>query len=177
MEKKLTLKQEKFCKEYISTGNASEAYRRSYNIGNMKSETINRAAKQLIDNSKITTRVKQLTEKYEATVEKTITRLLQAQNFDFRKLYNEDGTIKQPHELDDDTAKCVLGTILDNNGVITGYKIIDIKGCTELVGKHLAMFVDKKVLIDETTDKQTEVLDKLSKKSKGTVLELVKKSG
>ena len=57
MSVKLTPKQQKFCYKYIETGNASEAYRRSYNAENMKSETVNREAKKLIDNPKITTRI------------------------------------------------------------------------------------------------------------------------
>jgi phage terminase small subunit len=57
---KLTPKQENFCNAYIELGNASEAYRLAYDIGDMKSATINRAAKQLMDNSKITTRIQEL---------------------------------------------------------------------------------------------------------------------
>ncbi len=56
----LTPKQEKFCLVYMETGNASEAYRQSYNAGKMASETINRNAKDLLDNSKIATRLKEL---------------------------------------------------------------------------------------------------------------------
>jgi len=33
---KLTIKQEKFCNLYIELGNASEAYRQSYNCEKMK---------------------------------------------------------------------------------------------------------------------------------------------
>lgn len=53
----LTPKQEAFTRAYIETGNASEAYRRSYDAGNMKPETINRNAKALLDNNKIATRL------------------------------------------------------------------------------------------------------------------------
>ena len=53
MDKALTPKQEKFCRAYIETGNASEAYRRAYDAGGMKSETINRRAKECLDNGKI----------------------------------------------------------------------------------------------------------------------------
>ena len=59
-ELKLTKKQEKFCVEYVKTGNASEAYRRSYNISNMKSKTVNERASVLLAENKITTRVNQL---------------------------------------------------------------------------------------------------------------------
>ncbi len=51
----LTPKQEKFCLAYLETGNASEAYRRAYNAAKMKAATVNRNAKALLDNTKITT--------------------------------------------------------------------------------------------------------------------------
>lgn len=57
---RLTLKQEKFCLEYLTTGNASEAYRRSYDTSNMKPESITRKAKELMDNVKITARITEL---------------------------------------------------------------------------------------------------------------------
>lgn len=58
--KTLTPKQESFCLAYLETGNASEAYRRSYSHERMKPETVNRNAKKLLDNDKITTRLKEL---------------------------------------------------------------------------------------------------------------------
>lgn len=45
---------------YVETGNASEAYRQAYNCENMKEATINRNAKMMIDDNKISTRVKEL---------------------------------------------------------------------------------------------------------------------
>ncbi|HHQ2447331.1 TPA: terminase small subunit [Raoultella ornithinolytica] len=57
---RLTPKQEAFCQAYIETGNASEAYRTAYAADKMKSESINRKAKELLDNGKITARVAEL---------------------------------------------------------------------------------------------------------------------
>lgn len=62
MENKLTIKQENFCLEYVKCGNASEAYKKAYSTGKMKAASINRLAKQLIDNIKITSRIKELRE-------------------------------------------------------------------------------------------------------------------
>ena len=56
----LTLKQENFCLVYIESDNASEAYRQSYDAGRMKPETVNRETKILMDNHKITARIKEL---------------------------------------------------------------------------------------------------------------------
>lgn len=41
-------------------GNASEAYRRAYDAGKMKAATVNRKAKELMDNGKITARIEEL---------------------------------------------------------------------------------------------------------------------
>lgn len=56
----LTPKQEAFCLAYIETGNASEAYRRSYNAGKMQPATINVKASQLLADDKIAVRVAEL---------------------------------------------------------------------------------------------------------------------
>jgi phage terminase small subunit len=58
----LTPKQENFCQQFISTGNASEAYRQSYDCWKMKNTTINRAAHGLAKNSKISARIGELQE-------------------------------------------------------------------------------------------------------------------
>jgi len=57
---KLTEKQEQFCLVYLKTGNATEAYRQSYNTANSKPETINRSAKELLDLPKISARIEEL---------------------------------------------------------------------------------------------------------------------
>ena len=59
---KLSVKQENFCNYYIECGNASEAYRRAYSCSNMKDEPINVKAVELLNNGKITVRVKELQE-------------------------------------------------------------------------------------------------------------------
>ena len=56
----LTPKQEAFCLAYLETGNASEAYRRAYDAEIMKPESINRKAKDVIDNVKIAARIEAL---------------------------------------------------------------------------------------------------------------------
>jgi hypothetical protein len=143
----LTLKQKNFCVAYMQTGNASEAYRRIYNVGRMKQASIGRKAKELMDNGKITAYIDELRapvlEKLEASEEKTIRRLMQGQEFDIRRLYHPDGRIKKPHELDDDTAGAIVGVRYDKDGNLLEYKAIDVKGCAELLGRHLKLFSDK----------------------------------
>lgn len=59
---KLTPKQENFCLAYLETGNASEAYRRAYDASGMSSISVNRKAKELVDNVKIAARLSELRE-------------------------------------------------------------------------------------------------------------------
>lgn len=56
----LTPKQEKFCQLYIELGNASEAYRQSYDADSMNENTVHRNAKALLDSNKIATRLEQI---------------------------------------------------------------------------------------------------------------------
>lgn len=56
----LTQKQEGFCLDYVATGNATEAYRRNYATEAQKESTVNRNAKALIDDSKISARIEDL---------------------------------------------------------------------------------------------------------------------
>ncbi|HEQ1858609.1 TPA: terminase small subunit [Providencia alcalifaciens] len=72
----LTTKQENFCLAYIETGNASEAYRTAYNASKMKPESINRKAKELLDNGKITARVSELQQDIRTKHDITVMKLL-----------------------------------------------------------------------------------------------------
>jgi phage terminase small subunit len=53
----LTLKQERFCLVYMETGNATEAYRQAYDVSGMKPASINRKAKEMLDNGNISARL------------------------------------------------------------------------------------------------------------------------
>lgn len=85
----LTPKQEKFCQLYVETGNASDAYRETYTTKG-KPETVNRMAKEMLDNPKISARVavlrERLIKKHNVTVDSLIEELEQA-----RKLAFESG--------------------------------------------------------------------------------------
>ena len=79
---KLTIKQEAFCLAYIELGNASAAYRSAYNASHMKPSTINRKAKELLDNGKIAARIKELQysalERHNVTVDSLLLELEEA---------------------------------------------------------------------------------------------------
>jgi len=60
----LTPKQEKFAQLYVELGDASEAYRRSYDTSKMKPASVNRTAKAQVDNVKIAARIATLKESH-----------------------------------------------------------------------------------------------------------------
>jgi len=60
MADKLTPKQEAFALAYVETGNASEAYRRSYDAENMQQEGIWVAACRVLANAKVSLKVAEL---------------------------------------------------------------------------------------------------------------------
>jgi len=69
----MTPKQEKFCQVYIECGNASEAYRQSYDVGeNTKDKTIWRKAKELLDHGKVSARIAVLQLKHQNRHEITV---------------------------------------------------------------------------------------------------------
>ena len=77
MGKSLTVKQENFCNYYIESGNASEAYRRAYSCRKMKDEAVSVKAIELLNNGKITVRVKELQEEQKNKSDITKERILQ----------------------------------------------------------------------------------------------------
>lgn len=78
----LTAKQEAFCLAYLETGNASEAYRQAYNAENMKPETVNVKASELLASGKVSVRVAQLqaeaAKRNEVTVDSLLAELEEA---------------------------------------------------------------------------------------------------
>ena len=84
----LTVKQENFCLGYVETGNASESYRRAYNAENMKPETVNRRAFDLMENSKIKARIEELQAEHRKAHNITVNDLL-AELEDARKVAEE----------------------------------------------------------------------------------------
>lgn len=83
MANELTVKQEKFCMFYIEElCNASKAYRKAYNAKNMKPETINKRASELLKNGKVTGRIEELQkniqERHNITVDSLLIELEEA---------------------------------------------------------------------------------------------------
>lgn len=84
---KLTPKQEKFCYGFIETGNASEAYRRSYNAERMKPGVVAVKASELLAKGNIAVRIEalrgELRQRHEITVDDLVAELEEARKMAF----------------------------------------------------------------------------------------------
>lgn len=158
MPTNLTLKQEKFAQKYVELGNASEAYRQSYDVAEMKPESVNRKAKELLDNGKITARVEELQElarkRHQVTVDRIVAEYSKIAFLDIRKAFGEDGDLRPIHEIDDDTAAAIAGieseAVFEGSGrdrervgTLKKIKLVDKKGALDSLARHLGMFLDK----------------------------------
>ncbi len=72
----VTEQQEKFCRIFVETGNASEAYRQAYNAKNMGANTIAARASEMLNKSNITVRLQQLREVHQKRHAITVDTLL-----------------------------------------------------------------------------------------------------
>ena len=99
MPSKLTPKQEKFAQLYVSLGNASEAYRQSYDVDKSKPETVTENASRLLADSNVLARVEEIkgdTAKDHSVTRKDIVRMLFEiitdvdDTFDIAKLVDAD---------------------------------------------------------------------------------------
>lgn len=124
---KLSVKQENFCNYYIECGNASEAYRRAYSCSNMKDESINRKAIELLNNGKITARVKELQEelkkKSDITKEEVLSMLKNFMYADIRNFL----TIKNGNVIFKDSEDWTDEMVMQVESVKQGKEGIEIK--------------------------------------------------
>lgn len=93
----LTPKQESFCQLYIELGNASEAYRQSYDADSMQSDTINRKAKELLDNGKISARLELIRKEHSMRHNITVDTLLL--ELEEARTVARDGEKQQPSAM------------------------------------------------------------------------------
>jgi phage terminase small subunit len=95
--------------------------------------------------------------------------------FDVRKLYHEDGALKEPQELDDETAAAVLsleveeeyagrGDERENIGRVRKYKAINKEKTLALLAEHLGI---KGGMSQSEEDRLDEVVDAIRKSPAG----------
>lgn len=156
--KKLTAKQQRFVDEYLCDLNASAAARRAgYSVKNA-----DRIGAQLLGKTWVATKVAEAMgerrERTHITQDRVLRELARIAFFDIRRLYNADGTLKRPDQLDDEAAAVLAGVDVveqmtysaDSDGELTPTptltkkaKVFDKTTALTLAMRHLGMLNDK----------------------------------
>ena len=155
-------KQERFVDEYLVDLNATKAAERA----GYSKKTAYSQGQRLLKNVEIQKAIqdaqKKLSERTQITQERVLQEYAKIAFFDPKKIFNDDGTLKQIGELDDDVAAVIGGIDVvvnqsdkDEPEYTKKIKLIDKKGALDSIARHLGMFKDKV----EVDHKNTPVLN------------------
>lgn len=152
----LNAQRKRFADEYLIDLNATQAYKRAGYKG--KGRSAENAASRLLGHvgvqQYIAERMKDREKRTEITQDRVLQELARIAFFDIRKLYNQDGSMKLPSELDDEAAAVLSGVDVTEEWAGTGQermmightkkaKIFDKGSALTLAMRHLGMLKDK----------------------------------
>jgi phage terminase small subunit len=149
-EKKLTPKQEQFVREYLIDLNATQAAIRA----GFSERNASRIATQLLGKSHvgaaIAAAMKKRADENKLDADRVLKELMRLAFFDIGKAFNDDGTIKLLHEMDEGTRRAIVGLevlAIDADGAQIGtlrkVKFADKKGALDTLAKHLGLLVER----------------------------------
>ncbi|MBR8193125.1 terminase small subunit [Burkholderia vietnamiensis] len=175
--KKLTAKRQRFVDEYLRDLNATAAYKRAGYAAQGNAAEVNAA--RLLRNAQvqitIAAAMKARSERTHITQDRVLRELARIAFFDIRRLYNADGTLKRPDQLDDEAAAVLAGVDVveqmtysaDGDGELTPTptltkkaKVFDKTAALTLAMRHLGMLNDKL----ELTKPRVRVVDQTGRK-------------
>lgn len=151
----LTDRQRRFCQEYLTDLNGTQAATRA----GYSAKTANEQAARLLANVSVRAEIERLQEERAArtgvTTDRVVQELAKVAFSDPRKMFRPDGTMKSPAEWDDETAAVIAGleteeevrtnASLQTQTVTRTKKLkrLDKLTALELLGKHLGMFKER----------------------------------
>lgn len=173
----MTDAQKRFCDEYLIDLNATRAYKVAYSRCK-KDETASVNGSKLLRNTKvqeyISRKQKEIEKRTEVTQDRVIKELAKIAFLDIRKLYTDNGQLKNVADLDSDTAGAIssLETLEEYDGYgddrekigdTQKVKLLDKTKALELLGRHLGIFNDKlDVNVKEKQEKKNAISDILN---------------
>lgn len=173
----MTNAQKRFCDEYLVDLNATRAYKVAY-PNCKKDETAKSAGSRLLTNvnlqNYISEKIKEREKRTEVTQDRVINELAKIAFMDIRKLYTENGQLKNIADIDGNTAGAIssLETLEEYDGYgddrekigdTKKVRLLDKTKALELLGRHLGIFNDKlDINIKEKEEKKNAISDILS---------------
>ena len=160
----MTPQREAFAAALAQGMTQAAAYRVAYPKSlKWKDATVWDSASKLAANPEVRHRVAELVQKAaganEVTVERVVKEFARLAFVDVRKMSRPDGTPVPLHELDEDTARAIVGVevVTEGNaelgiGRVTKYKLADKRASLADLGRFLKMFVDR-IEVSDVTDR------------------------
>lgn len=146
----LTAKQKRFVDEYLVDLNATQAAIRAGYSKKTAQEQSARLLSNVMVQQRVQDQMKAREQRTGITQDRVLQELARIAFFDIRKLYNTDGSLKRPDELDDDAAAVLSGLDVTemggNDGPVTftkKAKVFDKTAALTLAMRHLGMLKDK----------------------------------
>ena len=183
---KLTGQQEKFAVGVASGKTQADAYREAYpKAKKWKDDAVYVEASRLLDNPKVSLRLKELRERITglgiASAERTLLEATRIALFDPRNLFFDDGTPKPITALDDDTAAALAGLDVVEEfegsgedrkfvGYTKKYKVADKNSALEKLFKHHGLY-------ERDNQQKTDPIADMLKSISGSFLPVVKGDG
>lgn len=154
----LSLEHQRFVDEYLIDMNGTRAYMRCPAYAGVSYESAQPCASRLLRNVLIKQAVEErqadARKRLELTKDNVLRQLARMAMGDPRRLYRDDGTLRAPHELDDECAAMVQQIEVfeefagkGNERELIGYtrkvRLVDRKGALELAMKNLGLVKEK----------------------------------
>ena len=158
----MTNAQKRFCDEYLIDLNATRAYKVAYPKCK-KDDTARANSSRLLAKANIqeyiSEKIKEREKRTEITQDKVLKELAKIAFGDIRKLYTENGTLRNIIDLEDDIAGAISvvetfeehegrGADREYIGDTKKVKMIEKTKALELIGKHLGMFKETNININ-----------------------------
>ncbi|MFC1694129.1 terminase small subunit [Candidatus Latescibacterota bacterium] len=162
-----TLKQQRFCEEYLVDLNATQAAIRAGYSEHTAQEQGSQNLSKLIIQEEIQKKIKKRSERTEITSDMIVVELAKigfANMSDYVKWNTSGITLKDSTKLSLEQSVCVseVSETKTKNGGSVKIKLHDKKGALELLGRHLGMFTDKQEHVHSMTPVTWAELAKLA---------------
>lgn len=179
----LSSQMELYARRLAEGASQSAAYREAYPRSvNWKPGSVHSKASTLAADARVSARVAELraaaVKRTEVTQDMVIKELARIAFFDIRKIFNQDGTLKKVHELDDDSAAAIASIELVEIGD-DGQLVLSKKFKTEgkikalnLLGVNMGMFVHK---VEDVTDPLKKAMGNMTPEKAMAMLEALDK--
>lgn len=147
----MTPRQQRFVDEYLIDLNATQAAIRA----GYSAKTAEVQGPRLLGNVRVAKAIAKATEararRTQITQDRVLQELARIAFFDIRRLYHDDGTLKRPHELDDEAAAVLSAVEVtetmsgEESALLTTKKakVFDKGTALTLAMRHLGMLTDK----------------------------------